>query len=44
MFVGNAIAILAARRAVILYVQSLLGKPLVWDKTQHRFPDMEEQA
>ena len=44
MFVGNAIAILAARRAVVLYVQSLLGKPLVWDKTQHRFPDMEEQA
>ncbi len=39
--VGNVIAIMAARRAVSLYIRSLLGKPLVWDKTAHRFPDLE---
>lgn len=41
MFVANAIAIMAARRAVILYVRSLLGKPLTWDKTQHHFPELQ---
>lgn len=39
-FIANLIAILAARRAIFQYVRSLLGRPLVWDKTQHRFPDM----
>lgn len=39
-FVANYIAIFAARRAMILYVRSLLGNPLAWDKTQHRFPDL----
>lgn len=39
--VANYISILAARRAIFLYVRSLLGKPLQWDKTQHRFPDMQ---
>jgi adsorption protein B len=42
--IGNLVAILAARRAIFLYVRSLLGNPLVWDKTQHRFPDMEADA
>lgn len=42
--VGNLIAILAARRAIFLYVSSLLGRPLTWDKTQHRFPDLEREA
>ncbi|WP_268934740.1 glycosyl transferase family protein [Sphingobium sp. CAP-1] len=39
--IANYIAILAARRAVFLYGKSLLGKPLAWDKTQHRFPDLK---
>lgn len=39
--IANFIAILAARRAVSLYLDSLFGKPLVWDKTQHRFPHLE---
>lgn len=39
--IANYIAILAARRAVFLYGQSLLGKPLRWDKTQHSFPDLK---
>lgn len=42
--IANYIAILAARRAMFLYVRSLLGDPLVWDKTQHRFPDMPSNA
>ncbi len=42
--IGNLIAILAARRAVFLYVRSLLGRPLRWDKTRHRFPDLEGKA
>lgn len=41
---ANFIAMMAARRAVFLYLKSLTGKPLVWDKTQHRFPDLEAGA
>jgi adsorption protein B len=37
--VGNVIALLAAQRAVFLYVGHLRGEPLGWDKTEHRFPD-----
>ncbi len=40
-FLGNYIAILAARRAFSQYLDSLFGKPLTWDKTQHRFPAMQ---
>ncbi len=36
--VGNAIGILAARRAVWLYLKSLRGGALTWDKTAHSFP------
>ncbi len=39
-FIANYIAIFAARRAMFLYIRSLLGNPLAWDKTQHRFPDL----
>ncbi|MFZ2998249.1 MAG: glycosyl transferase family protein [Sphingobium sp.] len=39
-FIANIIAIMAARRALFLYARSLTGKPLLWDKTQHRFPDL----
>ncbi|QUT05308.1 glycosyl transferase family protein [Sphingobium phenoxybenzoativorans] len=35
---ANFIAILAAARAVRIYIGMLRGQPLVWDKTQHRFP------
>lgn len=38
--IANLIAMLAARRAIFLYLDSLFGKPLVWDKTQHRFPPL----
>ncbi|MCP1468652.1 hypothetical protein J3E64_000319 [Sphingobium sp. OAS761] len=41
--IANYIAILAARRAVTLYVRSLLGAPLRWDKTRHRFPDLRTE-
>jgi bacteriophage N4 adsorption protein B len=37
---ANFIAMMAARRAVFRYLDSLFGKPLVWDKTQHRFPSL----
>jgi adsorption protein B len=33
--VGNVIAILAARRAILAYVRSLTGGEIVWDKTTH---------
>jgi adsorption protein B len=39
-FVGNYIAVLAARRAVSVYVKSLRGVALRWDKTAHVFPDL----
>jgi adsorption protein B len=42
--IANYISILAARRAVFLYGKSLLGKPLTWDKTQHRFPDLRSDT
>ncbi|KKW92980.1 glycosyltransferase family protein [Sphingobium chungbukense] len=42
--IANIIAMMAARRAMFLYLQSLTGKPLAWDKTQHRFPDLEVPA
>lgn len=37
-FLANIIAVLAARRAVMLYLRHLRGQPLVWDKTSHAFP------
>ncbi|MCW2395365.1 MULTISPECIES: glycosyl transferase family protein [unclassified Sphingobium] len=36
---GNIVAILAAGRAISIYVRHLRGRALVWDKTRHRFPD-----
>jgi adsorption protein B len=38
LLVANAIAMLAARRAVLRYARSLRGEALRWDKTRHRFP------
>lgn len=39
-FIANIIAILAARRAVWLYIGLWRGGSLQWDKTRHRFPDL----
>ncbi len=36
--VGNYVALLAARRALLRYVAMLRGGPIVWDKTCHAFP------
>lgn len=44
MFVGNFIALLAARRALALYVGMLAGAPPRWDKTDHQFPADIAQA
>lgn len=38
--VGNAVALLAAPRAVLLYLRLLHGGPPVWEKTAHVFPDL----
>lgn len=35
IFVGNIIAIMAGRRALFSYVQTLRGAAVVWDKTEH---------
>ena len=39
MLVGNIVAMMAARRAVVRYVAMLRGAPTRWDKTAHQFPD-----
>lgn len=36
--VGNIIAVMAARRALLAYAASLGGRPLAWDKTRHHIP------
>ncbi len=41
---GNIIAIMAGRRAVVQYVGSLRGKMLAWEKTEHRgHPSLERR-
>ena len=42
--VGNIVSLLAAPRAVILYIGMLRGAPPVWDKTSHEFPGMPSDA
>jgi adsorption protein B len=39
LVVGNIIALMAARRALMRYFAMLRGQPPVWDKTTHVFPD-----
>lgn len=39
--VGNIIALLAARRAIMRYLAMLNGAPIRWDKTAHAFPVLE---
>ncbi|MFW2350862.1 glycosyl transferase family protein [Qipengyuania sp.] len=36
ILVSNVIAIMAGRRALIAYIGTLRGAPVVWDKTEHR--------
>jgi adsorption protein B len=38
MLVGNVVAIMAARRAVLRYIGLRGSAPLTWDKTRHIFP------
>ncbi|MBA4773871.1 MAG: glycosyl transferase family protein [Sphingomonas sp.] len=40
VFVGNLIALLAARRAITRYIAMLRGGALIWEKTAHDFPDL----
>nr|WP_294809608.1 glycosyl transferase family protein [uncultured Sphingomonas sp.] len=44
VLVGNYIALFAARRAIGLYTRMLFGAAPRWDKTDHQFPDLPEQA
>lgn len=44
MIVANAIALLAARRALFAYLRLLAGSVPQWDKTEHHFPDDPECA
>jgi adsorption protein B len=39
VFVGNIIAMMAARRAVVRYAGLARSGPIAWDKTGHIFPD-----
>lgn len=38
VLVGNIIAVMAARRALVAYVATLAGSKLTWDKTRHHIP------
>lgn len=42
--VGNVVALIAAPRAVIVYIAMLRGAPPVWDKTRHEFPTVPADA
>lgn len=42
--IANIIAIMAARRAVAIYIRHLRGHDLAWDKTAHRFPGDSSSA
>jgi len=42
--IANIIAMMAARRAVTLYLKHLDGQALAWDKTTHRFPDAAQDV
>lgn len=41
---GNVVALLAARRAAMLYLRLLRGSAPIWDKTAHEFPEHVESA
>ncbi|SFN97816.1 glycosyl transferase family protein [Sphingomonas sp. OK281] len=39
-FVGNLVSLIAAPRALVVYIGMLRGAAPVWDKTRHEFPDV----
>ena len=41
LFVANLVALIAARRALAIYLPTLRGERPVWDKTAHHFPGAE---
>ena len=41
LFVANLVSLLAARRAIAIYLPTLRGQRPVWDKTAHHFPEPE---
>jgi adsorption protein B len=41
LLIANVVAMVAARRAVDIYLRLWAGGSLRWDKTAHRFPDIE---
>lgn len=41
---SNAVALLAARRALFAYIGMLRGAAPRWDKTAHQFPDLAGKA
>jgi len=41
--IGNFVALAAAPRALLRYLLVLRGRPVVWDKTSHAFPDLSPQ-
>ena len=43
-FVGNLVSLVAAPRALLLYIGMLRGAAPVWDKTHHEFPDLPPTA
>lgn len=43
LFIANIIAMMAARRAIVLYIRLWAGGALRWDKTAHRFPDLASE-
>lgn len=43
VFISNSVAIVASHRALIQYILWTRGAPQHWDKTDHRFPDVQEQ-
>ena len=42
IFVANLVALLAARRAIVIYLPILRGQHPIWDKTAHRFPEAQD--
>ena len=44
MVVANFITLVAAQRAIRVYLGMLRGAPTRWDKTEHRFPDLQAAA
>ena len=39
MVIGNIIAMMAARRALLRYASLRARRPIAWDKTRHVFPE-----